>query len=213
MKAAENNQIKDMPARQRVLLLRLNSRRSGAEGKRLQGAVSEAKTDFVNTLKAAVPDKDSECRQVLQRLQVLYEEHTNAKDKKSSFKQRAKDTQHALLFSEISEGGQLVLPGAELELAPEQLRDLKLAVADVKLADEQAKGDPDTTPKFPAEQVGDLDDLEALLDQFVENSGISATSLGAAPAKPAASVQSAPEPGAKKAGRKPPTLSVAPATH
>jgi hypothetical protein len=198
MKAAENNQIKDMPARQRVLLLRLNSRRSASEGKRLQGAVSEAKTDFVNTLKAAVPDKDSECRQVLQRLQVLYEEHTNAKDKKSSFKQRAKDTQHALLFSEISEGGQLVLPGAELELAPEQLRDLKLAVADVKLADEQ---------------VGDLDDLEALLDQFVENSGISATSLGAAPAKPAASVQSAPEPGAKKAGRKPPSLSVAPATH
>lgn len=178
----EQSHIKDLPARDRVLLLRLNARRAGDEGKRLTGKVSEAKTDFINTLKAPVPAKASEARDVLLKLQLLWEEQQNAKDKRASFKSGMKTTQHALLFSEITEGGQLVLPGAELELAPEALRELKLAVSEVKLQDQAAKDDPESKSKYPAENTDDLDELEALLDGFVATAGISAGSLGATPA-------------------------------
>jgi hypothetical protein len=204
MKAPNEIQIKDMPARNRVLLLRLNTRRVAEEGKRLQGAVSEAKTAFLNTLKAPVPDSGAEAKATLQRLQLLHEEEKNAKDKKAGFKQRARDTQHALLFSEMNEGGQMVLPGAELELAPEQLRELKLAVADVKTQDRAAKDDPESEAKYPAENTHDLDELEAMLDVFVATSGISAASLGSTPEAPAP---------APKTGRGKANLSAVAATH
>lgn len=208
MKAAQtdNSLIKNMPARGRLLALRLNERRTGEEGKRLQGRVSEAKTDFTNTLKAPVPDSGEEAKAVLRKLQMLHEEHQNAKDAKSSFKQRAKDTKHALLFSEISEGGQMILPGAELELEPEQIRDLKLAVSEVKMQDQAAKDDPESKAKYPAENTGDLDDLEAMLDAFVATAGISAGSLGATPAPAPAK----PDGETKRSGGRKPGLAAAP---
>lgn len=207
----EAKQIKDMSSRDRVLLLRLNTRRAGDEGKRLTGKVSEALTDFKNTLTAPVPSSGAECKAILQRLQLLNEEVQNAKDKRSAFKAGVKTTQHALLFSEISEGGQMVLPGAELELAPEQLRDLKLAVSEVKLQDQQAKqqvkDDPEAKPKYPVEDESDLAELEALLDAFASDSGITAASLGAKPEAPPPK----PEGETKRGGRK--ALAVAPMAH
>lgn len=179
----EEKKIKDMPARERILLLRLANRRDAEEGKRLNGKVSEAKTDFKNTLKAAVPDDGEEAKARLRQLQVLDEETQSRKDARSGFKQRMKTTKHALLFSEVSAGGQLVLPGAELDLPVENLRELRLAVSEVRLQDEAAKADTDNTPKYPIEDKADLAALDAELLRFINDAGITPASLGSAPTK------------------------------
>lgn len=178
--------VADMPVRQRLLLLRLNHRRTAEESKRLQGRVSEARTEFVNTLKAPVPDDGEEAKARLRQLQTLDEQTKSAKDRKSSFKQAAKTTHHALLYSEVTDSGQLMLPGATLELDAAQLGELKMAVADVRVQDEAAAASEESTPRFPAEDEGTLDELEAMLSGFIESAGINASSLGAAPAAPAA---------------------------
>ena len=176
--------VADMPVRERLLLLRLNNRRAAEEGKRLQGRVSEAKTEFINTLKAPVPDDGEEAKARLRQLQVLDESHKNAKDRKSSFKQGAKTTHHALLYSEVTSAGQMMLPGATLELDAAQLGELKLAVADVRLQDQAAAASEDSTPRFPAEDKDTLDELEAMLAGFITEAGIDASSLGAVPDAP-----------------------------
>lgn len=200
MGKANDKKIKDLPAKERLLLLRINHRRGSEEGKRLQGKVSEAKTDFKNTLHGKVPDDGEEAKAVLRKLQLLDEEVTSRKGNKSGFKQRVKDTQKALLYAEISEGGQLVLPGAELELAPENLRELKLGIADVRLQDQAAKADSDSEPSFPIEDKADLSALDADLDRFIAAAGISAASLGAAPTKDEAKAESAAK-GGRRGGK------------
>ena len=199
-KAKDERSIKSLPAKQRILLLRINERRGADEGKRLQGKVSEAKTDFKNTLKAAVPDDGEEAKERLRKLQLLDEEITSKKDAKGAFKQRIKETKHALLFSEIAEGGQLVLPGAELELSAENLRELKLGVQDVKLQDQASAADSDNEPSYPIEDKAELSALDADLDRFIKDAGISASSLGAAPTKDEAKAESAAK-GGRRGGK------------
>lgn len=184
-----------MTARQRLLALRVNVRRASSEGKRLNGVVSEKKTDFKNTLALAVPDDGEEAKQRLQRLQLLDQEIENAKDKRKGFKQTVKDTNHALLYSEVSEGGQTVIPGTELEFTVEMARGLRAGVAQVK-ADDQEAQETEEEPRFPAERTEDMDELAAMLDAFVKEEGLGSTSLGTAPV-----VDIAP-PGEKKRGKK-----------
>ncbi len=183
-------QVKDMSAKERLLLLRINARHGGDEKKRLQGKVSEAKTDFKNTLKAAVPDDGEEAKARLRRLQLLDEECDSRKKAKAAFGQRIKDTQHALLYSEISEGGQLVLPGAELQLAPENLRELRQGIADVKLQDAAVRSDGEEEPKHPLENEADLAALDAELTRFIAAANITPASLGAAPTAAEAKAES-----------------------
>lgn len=172
--------VASMTARQRLLALRVNVRRNSTEGKRLTGVVSEKKTDFKNTLAMAVPDDGEEAKKRLEKLQLLDAEIDNAKDRRKGFKQTIKDTNHALLYSAVTEGGQTVIPGTELDLSPEMAKSLRAAVTAIK-ADDKAAEESEDERAYPAENVADMDALAAQLDSFIAEAGLGATSLGEAP--------------------------------
>lgn len=190
----QQQQPKDMTARDRLLLLRVNDRRGGDEAKRLQGKVSEAKTDFKNTLKAAVPDDGEEAKARLRKLQLLDEEVVSRKTAKATFKQRVKETHHVLLHSEISEGGQLVLPGQELELDVDQLQHLRTGISEVRTADDSVRAGGEEAiaeAKYPLEDKGLMSAADALLLQFIDSAKLTSAALGAVPTAGEAAAESA----------------------
>jgi hypothetical protein len=92
-----------------------------------------------------------------------------------------KATKHALLFAEITENGQTVLPGVELEVTPEMTKHLKASAVSVKAADAVAKAEADDEekkPLYPIEDAGDIDAFAAELEAFASDTGMSANSLG-----------------------------------
>jgi len=173
---------KDMPARARILGLRIAVRHRREEGKRLNGRVSEAKTDFENKLKMAVPDDGEEAKQRLRDLQLAHEEISSRKDKRAAFKSTCKETETALLFAEIREDGQTYLPGIELDMTAEMARHLKAGANAVKAADQAARdgADDEKAPDYPIEDAAAVDAFAADLDLFIKEAGLSSSSLGVA---------------------------------
>lgn len=172
--------VADMTARQRLIALRINVRHSKSEGSRLTGRVSEAKTSFKNTLAKAVPDDGEEAKERLRELQMLDGELENAKDARKGFKQTLKTVNHELLYAQVSEAGQTVIPGTEMELTVEMAKAMRSGVASIR-AEDKAADDSEDEPKYPAENTADMDGLSALLDDFIKEQGLGATTLGATP--------------------------------